>query len=288
LFALAELARELGISLHAASVDHGLRPEAASDVAVAGGQAAAVGVAFHALRVEVAPGPSRQAAARKARYDALLACAARLEATRIAVGHTQDDQAETVLLRVLRGAGTSGLSGIEPLRADGVVRPLIDCTRGAVHAFAARSGLPIANDPSNVDAAFTRVRVRRELMPRLEREDPQIVAHLSALADDARSAHAALVTLARPLLDAARACSEQANGMFDLSSWRDQPSALVRVALRALLEPTVSGELGRAHIEQLEHALWRGGEVWLPGQQLARCRGDGHLLVTIEPLRRNQ
>jgi tRNA(Ile)-lysidine synthase len=288
LLALAELSGELGLSLHVASVDHGLRPDAAADVAIAREQALRIGVAFHALRVTVEPGASRQGAARRARYAALRSKAAELAASRITVGHTLDDQAETVLLRMLRGAGAAGLSGIDPLRADGVARPLIDCPRAEVHAFARASGLPIARDPSNADATFARVRVRQELLPWLEREDPQIVAHLSAIADDARATQAAMSALARPLLEAALQSSQQAEGMFDLSSWRDQPSALQRVALRALLEPHLDAELGRAHIEQLERSLWRGGEVWLPGQHLARSTGDGHLLVTVTTLRRNQ
>jgi tRNA(Ile)-lysidine synthase len=288
LLVLTELAGELGLSLHAASVDHGLRPGAADDVALVGEQARRLGIAFHALRVHVEPGASRQGAARRARYAALQACAARVGAARIAVGHTQDDQAETVLLRMLRGAGSAGLSGIDPLRADGVARPLIDCGRAEVQAFALASGLPIAVDPSNEDAAYARVRVRRDLLPRLQSEDPRVVAHLSALADDARATQFALDVLARPLLDAVGEPSQQAEGMLDLSSWRDQPSALVRAALRALIEPRVGAALGRAHIEQLERALWRGGEVWLPGQHLAQSRGDGRLLVTLTPLRRNQ
>src|SRR5262245_8818481 len=109
LVALARLAPELGFELVAASVDHGLRADAAHDVAIASRQAAALQVPFHALRIEVAAGASIQAQARSARYEALLRLAAELGASRVAVGHTRDDQAETVLARLLRGSGLVGL-----------------------------------------------------------------------------------------------------------------------------------------------------------------------------------
>jgi len=188
LLALARLANELDFGLEAASVDHGLREDAARDVEIAAEQAASAGVPFHGLRVEVAAQGSLQAAARSARYAALHELAVRLGAARIAVGHTLDDQAETVLLRVLRGSGLSGLAGVTPRRADGVIRPLIDCRRADVAAFAASRCTRIANDPSNVDARFERVRIRSEVLPRLSAENPVVVEHLADLADEARCA----------------------------------------------------------------------------------------------------
>jgi tRNA(Ile)-lysidine synthase len=200
LFALSELAPELGLALEVASVDHGLRADAAQDVALARQQAEGAAAPFHAIRVEVDRAGSVQAAARAARYSALRDLASRLGPSRVAVGHTQDDQAETVLLRMLRGGGLAGLGAIAPQRQDGIIRPLIDCARAEVHAFALscaqKHGAALARDASNHDPSFTRVRVRSELLEWLTREDPQIVGHLAALADDARSAHEALFALA--------------------------------------------------------------------------------------------
>jgi tRNA(Ile)-lysidine synthase len=113
---LAELrdAGEVG-PLHALHVDHGLRPGAEEDAACAAEACARLGIAFARTAVRVAPG-NVQAEARRARYAALRAEAARVGASRIATGHTRTDQAETVLLRLLRGAGARGLAGIPPRR----------------------------------------------------------------------------------------------------------------------------------------------------------------------------
>nr|MDQ3035052.1 tRNA lysidine(34) synthetase TilS [Myxococcota bacterium] len=98
---VARLARELALDLSVASVDHGLRAEAADEIELARALATRLGLPFHALRVVVEPGGSIQAQARRARYDALRELAVALGARRIAVGHTRDDQAETVLARLL-------------------------------------------------------------------------------------------------------------------------------------------------------------------------------------------
>ncbi|MDD9942146.1 MAG: tRNA lysidine(34) synthetase TilS, partial [Myxococcales bacterium] len=102
---LARLAPEFNLTLHAASVDHGLRQGAAADVEVARAQATRMGVPFHALRAHVPHGASVQGQARSARYAALSDLGASLGAACVAVGHTRDDQVETVLMRLLRGAG---------------------------------------------------------------------------------------------------------------------------------------------------------------------------------------
>jgi tRNA(Ile)-lysidine synthase len=260
LVALAQLQAELDFTLEAASVDHGLRAEAALDVEIAREQARAVGVPFHALRVQVTQQGSLQAAARTARYAALRALAAQLSASRLALGHTRDDQAETVLMRVLRGAGVLGLAGIDPARADGVIRPLIDCDRSAVAEFAARHCDRLARDPSNGDTRFERVRVRAELLPALAREDPAIVEHLCDLAEDAHALRALLAPQAR---DALAHCLQEP-AIIDVSCLNRNPTALRRLVLRAWLEPQLGAELGRAHIEQLERAALLGGEIWLP------------------------
>ena len=278
LFALAQLQRELDFTLEAASVDHGLRPDAARDIELARAQAARAGVAFYALQVQVAAGSSLQSAAREARYGALAALAQRVGANRLALGHTCEDQAETVLLRMLRGAGVFGLSGIEPFRPDGVIRPLIDCDRAAVADFAAHQGVALAADPSNGDPRFARVRVRADLLPLLAREDPAIVEHLCDLAEDARALREALLPQARAAL---AACTQEA-AIIDLSHLQSSPSAIRRLVLRLWLEPQLHAELGRAHLEQLERAAALGGEVWLPNgwQVLARA---GECFTLISP-----
>lgn len=260
--ALAELAPELGFALEAASVDHGLRPDAQADVATAREQASAVAVPFHALRVRVAQlacGGSLQARARQARYAALSELAAALGAERIAVGHTQDDQAETVLQRLLRGARVRGLSAIEPLRDDGVIRPLLDVTRADAHAFARARFAQIASDPSNADPRFTRVRVRKDVLPVLEREDSRLRAHLAQLADDARE-HAALADrAAEELLRRARSGPET----LEIAALRAAAGVVRRAALRLWLAEQAR-PLSHSQLGELDDACLRGrGEIWL-------------------------
>ena len=119
---LVTLAAELDVALTVVSVDHGLRPESAREVELVRGLADGWGVPFHALRLQLEKGPGVQARARDARYAALHTLRASVQADLLAVGHTRDDQAETVLSRMLRGSGVRGLRGIWPARADGVVR----------------------------------------------------------------------------------------------------------------------------------------------------------------------
>jgi len=259
LVALARLREELGFDLEAASVDHGLRAEAGADVEIARAHAESARVRFHPLQVHVARKGSLQANARAARYEALLTLARDQGAARIAIGHTRDDQAETVLMRMLRGAGLSGLASIEPLRSDGVIRPLIDCRRADVGAFAAKHCSVLARDPSNEDTSYERVRVRSELVPWMEREDPAVVNHLADLAEDARAALAALAPQGEAVLDAAL----QGDGSIQLSTLDSAPRAVRALALRAWLTRCTGSEPGRAHLTQLERASSSNVEVWL-------------------------
>jgi tRNA(Ile)-lysidine synthase len=124
---------------------------------------------------------SREAAAREARYAALGGLADELGCAAVLLGHTARDQAETVLLRILRGTGPAGLVGMAPVRGR-FVRPLLDVRRADVEAYAAARALPIWDDPMNEDRAFARVRVRRDVMPMLARENPAIEDALGRLA----------------------------------------------------------------------------------------------------------
>jgi tRNA(Ile)-lysidine synthase len=190
---LALLRKTLRHELVAHGVDHGLRPEAKDELARAAALAERLRVPFEVTQVELPPGGNLQARARQARYEALQRAASRHRAAVIATGHTADDRAETVLLRLLRGAGPRGLSVLAPRAAspfdDGagaavdLVRPLIRARRADVLAHLRRHEIAYADDPSNLDPRFTRVRVRREVVPLLEEISPRIIEHLCALAD---------------------------------------------------------------------------------------------------------
>lgn len=178
---LARLAPELGFELRAHGVDHGLRAEAARELDLAQRLAERLAVPFERTRVSVTRGANLQARAREARY-AVLREAAAPHAALIATAHHADDRAETVLLRLLRGAGPRGLAVLPP-RAQDVIRPLLRATKQDVLLHLQRHDVPFAQDPSNADPAFMRVRVRHELIPLMNQLSPRIVKHLNALAD---------------------------------------------------------------------------------------------------------
>lgn len=190
LSALVALAPELKVALRACYVDHGLRPAACRrerEAVRRYGRLWGVPVTVVKVRVARRGGQSPEAAARQARYGALGAEAKRLRCGVLALGHTADDQAETVLMWLLRGAGTSGLAGIPPVReTDGVrlVRPLISCTRAEVQGHLRKLGVRPLLDRSNLSTRFTRNRIRHGLIGQLERSyNPQLRRHLCATAE---------------------------------------------------------------------------------------------------------
>jgi len=166
--ALLVLAVDDGLAPIAVHIDHGLRPGSERDADVVAGAAARLGAEFDARRVRVDAGPNLEARARAARYDALESARVQHGATAVLVAHTADDQAETVLLNLLRGSGSAGLAGM-PVRRGHVVRPLLRTRRSDVRAECARRRLVPIDDPSNEDLAFRRNWIRREVLPLLER-----------------------------------------------------------------------------------------------------------------------
>ncbi len=187
------------LSIFAHGVDHGLRREAARELDLAEQLATNVGVPFERTHVSVARGGNVQARARELRWRALVE-AARRHGAAIATAHHADDRAETLLMRLLRGAGARGL-GVLPPRADApgtggegqppavtVVRPLLRARRRDVLLHLERHEVPFATDPSNTDPRYLRTAVRRDVLPLLDKLDPEIVRHLEALADELVSA----------------------------------------------------------------------------------------------------
>ena len=151
--ALLVLATAAGCEVTAIHVDHGLRAGSPAEAEVVRGAAAWFGARFESHRVSVVPGPNLEARARAARFAVL--------PPDVATGHTMDDQAETILINLLRGAGADGLAGMEP----GGRHPLLDLRRSETHALCAAAGLTPVCDESNTDPAFVRNRVRHELLP---------------------------------------------------------------------------------------------------------------------------
>jgi tRNA(Ile)-lysidine synthase len=191
LHALWELRARLGLTLEVAAIDHGMRAEARREIDLVRERAGALGLRCFVLEVDVAAerrgrrGLSLQDAARQVRLRALTALAGERGAHRVALGHQADDQAETVLYRIVRGTGLAGLAGI-PYRRDLFVRPLLDVTRTQILRYLGRRSIPYVQDPSNADARFARSRIRHGLLPALAQENPRVAESLRALAAAAR------------------------------------------------------------------------------------------------------
>lgn len=267
---LHALAPAWRLSLHVLHVDHRLRSDSAAAAAFVQSLARGLGLPVTVVTVEVGPRGSREAAARAARYRALERHAERVGADRIALGHTADDQTETVLMRLLSGAGLRGLAGIPPVRGR-VIRPLLGVRRTAIEDELRRLGVTWIEDPTNRDVRFTRNRIRHRLLPLLARAQPGAVGVLDRLARLARDTTTTLDTLA------ARELERLA---------REEPDAvtLPRSALAALPRPLGAEVLRQAAVRlgsgtPLRAWAYRGLARVLGARPPRRLRLDG---ATVE------
>jgi tRNA(Ile)-lysidine synthase len=210
--ALLALAVAAGCRPTAYHVDHGLRAGSADEAEVVREAASRLGAAFVSLRVDLAPGPNLEARARAARFAVL--------PEGVATGHTADDQAETILLNFVRGAGLRGLAGMVPGRR----HPILGLRRADTEDLVDELGLAVVRDPSNADPAFRRNRVRAELLPLIgdiSRRDPVPVLVRQA----------ALLSEEAELLDAMAAALDPTS----TASLGAAPLALRRRAVRSWL-----------------------------------------------------
>ena len=179
---LDRLRPRYGLALHAVYIDHGLRPgDTPREIEFAKTLAESHGMDFYAESVNVAQYAKRermgvQEAARVLRYETLETLADRLGAGKIALGHNADDQIETFFMRLLRGSGAGGLSGIPPVRktkGKTIIRPLIETTRTRIEEFLRETGAAFVTDPSNLKRDYTRNRIRHDLVPVLKGFNPR-------------------------------------------------------------------------------------------------------------------
>ena len=191
LHALVRLSSRLDIKLAVACIDHGLRPESAGETQTVCLRCRQLGLGCEVLTVDVKQARrshvSLQEAARNVRLAALETAAARLGCVKIALGHTADDQAETVLFRIVRGTGIAGLAGI-PYRRGPFIRPLLDVRRPELLRYLAKRKIEFLSDPSNANRRYSRSRIRHDVLPVLASENPRVVESLLALAREARAA----------------------------------------------------------------------------------------------------
>jgi tRNA(Ile)-lysidine synthase len=280
--ALLDVLRTLAARGHlvlagAAHFNHQMRVEADLDEAFCREIAAAKGLPFEAGRGDVRAAArqrrrSIEDTARSMRYAFLEAARARLGGDVIAVAHTVDDQAETFLLRLLRGAGTAGWSGIRP-RTGRVVRPLLEVTRQDLRRHLDARGLPFREDASNADVSVPRNRVRHELIPYLQGFSPNVVEVLARQAEAARRDEELLAALA---IERTPGVVLRSAGriLIETGALRDLPPALAsRVVRAALQELAPHAFVGFEHVErvlELAEAPGGGAQAALPGGWAAR------------------
>ncbi|HEY0532786.1 MAG TPA: tRNA lysidine(34) synthetase TilS [Actinoplanes sp.] len=281
--ALAVAARFVGRAVGLVTVDHGLQEGSsrrAADVATWARASGFDPVVVAPVQVDGRPG-GPEAAARTARYQALSSAAFAHGAVAVLVGHTRDDQAETVLLALARGAGPRGLAGM-PVRRGIFVRPLLDVARADTRKACAALGLVPWDDPHNVDPSFARSRVRADALPALVTAlGPAVVDNLARSASMIAADNEALDALAEAALRAAATSSSapESASALNISEISGLPSAIRRRVLhlwaRRLGAP--GSALSHKHVEALDALVvgWRGqGPVHLPGGiRAARDRG---------------
>lgn len=274
---LAELDRAGDLRLAGiAHFNHQLRPAADADERFVRDRAATLNVPFVSGRGDVAARAreerrSIESAARAARHAFLERARLQLDAGAIALGHTRDDQAETFLLRLLRGAGPRGLSGMHP-RHGAVVRPLLDCTRSELAAFLAARQVPHVEDATNADVSIPRNRVRAELLPLLAaRFNPGIVGVLADEASLARELWNWMEEASAPLL--------ATPGVLDVAALRAAPAALRRLAIwRALTAASGRRHIAFGHVDDVVRLITAGDDgadagLDLPGHRVQRIGG---------------
>jgi len=262
-----------GPRLVAVTVDHALRPESAIEARAVKKVARALNVEHHTLRWHGAkPATGVPSAARAARYTLLARLARTHGAVHVLTGHTRDDQAETVLMRMSRGSGLAGLAGMARLvRRDGMVlaRPLLDVPKSRLLATVRKAGLAFADDPTNRDPNFTRPRLRA-LMPALAREGCD-ARNLARLGRRIARANAALDTVA--------AVAERALVAFDRNTLRSDVdgtqffAAPEEIRLRLLLRAIDrAGHEGPAELGKAEALLTALETAWLADFEQARLK----------------
>jgi tRNA(Ile)-lysidine synthase len=277
--AAAFVSHRLGLTAGLVTVDHCLQTGSADRAAEVVAWAHAAGFAPAELAtVDVTGLPGGpEAAARTARYAALNAAATRHEATTVLLGHTRDDQAETVLLALARGAGPRGLAGM-PYRKGVFVRPLLDVSRADTRKACAALGLTTWEDPHNTDPAFARSRVRADALPALIAAlGPSVVDNLARTASQLAADNATLDALAAAALTAARTdAGLSAESLVGLT-----PALRSRV-LHAWAKElgAAGGALSHHHVRALDALVteWHGqGPTTLPGG-IAVARRAGYLV----------
>lgn len=296
---LSRLAPEIKIRLGVAHLNHCLRGRTADrDAGVVNRAAAALNIPCHMGRARVMKvkrklGLSLEEAGRRVRYAFFNKTMADTGYTKLALGHHLDDNAEQMLMALLRGTGPRGLSGIAPVRGKRIVRPLIDARRTQIDAFVRKAGIYCVSDSSNDDLRFVRNRIRHRLLPLLAAEyNPRIADHLNRLANVMRTEEEWVDGLAA--VDYQRAVLAREKDAITLSAGtiRVAHPALARRLLRMALEE-LTGNLRKIAFTHVQAVLGLlrdgcdGKSRHLPGGIRTRRSGDRLVLEVTSGCRRS-
>ncbi|MEU5161973.1 tRNA lysidine(34) synthetase TilS [Streptomyces sp. NPDC020875] len=281
--ALAFEARKLDIRAGAVTVDHGLQDGSGLRAAEVANRLAAMGLdPVEAVSVRVGRDGGPEAAARDARYAALDAAAERHGAVAVLLGHTRDDQAETVLLGLARGSGIRSLSGMAAVSGAHrrYRRPFLELDRQTARKACLVQALPVWDDPHNADPAYTRSRLRHEGLPALEKAlGKGVVEALARTAQLSRDDADALDSWAA---DADAAVRDESGELECAKLYALPPAVRRRVLRRAVIDAgSPAGSLFARHVEEVDRLItgWRGqGAINLPGRVEAR-RQSGRLVI---------
>ena len=277
---LASIAAERGFTVAAGHLNHRMRPEAQRDEDFVRELCRTMNVPFYTEAAPVYETAARwglgvEETGRKLRYDFLFRTAEQIGAARIATAHHAQDQAETVLLNLLRGTGPEGLGGIPPVRGR-IVRPLLQTSRTEIEDYLEAHHLSHVEDSTNEDTHYARNRLRRELWPALETINPALERAIGRTAEILRRENGYLDTLAAEYLPPSGTAVETAVLLA-------APEPLRPRMARLLLErlPTGKKDVGAVHIDAMLALAERGGTLDLPDGARAVCR-NGWLRLTVK------
>ncbi|WP_229119314.1 tRNA lysidine(34) synthetase TilS [Enemella evansiae] len=271
--ATAIVARRRGLPARAVVIDHGLQPDSAEVAAKAASRAGKLGLEADVVAVHVGTDGGPEAAARTARHEALAAVAEETGAL-VLLGHTLDDQAETVLLGLARGSGARSLRGMAPER-DCFVRPFLGVRRKLTEAACAEAGTKYWDDPHNSDDAYARVRIRRKVLPLMEDKlGPGIAESLARTATMLRDDSELLERLSQQAVP-----DDQLTAELPLTMLPDEPALRRRVLRRWLVERGAEQPAYR-QVLAVDSLIsdWHG-QKWVEVPGLRVARRENRLLV---------
>jgi tRNA(Ile)-lysidine synthase len=274
--AVAFEAPKFGMPAAAVVVDHALQEGSAQVAAAAAAAAEALGLPARVMRVHVDAEGGPEASGRRARRAALKTAARDAGVSTIALAHTLDDQAETVLLGLARGSGAASLGGMSPSREeDGIrwLRPLLSLRRETTRAACAAQGLPVWDDPHNLDRRFLRVRVRHDVLPHLETSlGPGVAEALARTADQLREDSEAFAEMIDETIEDIVEHSE-AGIAVSVAALAANPPALRHRIIRHVVASEFGSSLTRAQTLEVARLVtdWSGqGPIDLPGCRASR------------------